>query len=306
MTSRPVFWRLLALPGLAWLALFFLVAFYAIIAVGFGNVTTLYEPQPHWNPLDWNVGYIWAAFKSVLPGGSSWPIFLRTILYVVTAVLLSLSIAFPVAWFAARHAGRWRGPVLVALVLPFWISYLMRMFAWTNLLETGGYGQRILHGLSLDRLFDSLGLMSGSDWLGGQHITVIMALAYGYVPYLILPLYASLDRIDQRLIEAARDLGAPPISAFWRVVVPLARPGMLAGIVLIALPMFGDFYTPDLISGSPRTSMIGNTINNYVQGGPEKALGSALTIVLAAFLLILMIWYVRSLRAEQRAEGARA
>ena len=126
------------------------------------------------------------------------------------------------------------------------------------------------------------------------------------MPYLILPLFASLDRIDQRLIEAARDLGAPPISAFWRVVVPLARPGLLAGIVLIALPMFGDFYTPDLISGSPRTSMIGNTINNQIQGGPDKSLGSALTIVLAAFLLVLMIWYVRSLRAEQKAEGARA
>jgi spermidine/putrescine transport system permease protein len=133
-----------------------------------------------------------------------------------------------------------------------------------------------------------------------------MALVYGYVPYLILPLFASLDRIDQRMIEAARDLGAPPISAFWRVVVPLSRPGLLAGIVLIALPMFGDFYTPDLISGSPRTSMLGNTINNQIQGGPDKSLGSALTIVLSAFLLILMIWYVRSLRAEQKAEGARA
>jgi spermidine/putrescine transport system permease protein len=300
MTSRPVFWRLLAIPGLAWLVLFFLVAFYAIIAVGLGNVSTLYEPQPHWNPLDWNVGYIWAAIKDVTPGGDSWPVFLRTLAYVVTAVGLSMAIGFPVAWFAARHAGRWRGAVLVALVLPFWISYLMRMFAWTNLLESGGYGARLLHSLSLDSLFDSLGLMQGNDWLGGQHIAVIMALVYGYVPYLILVLFASLDRIDQRLIESARDLGAPPIAAFWRVVVPLARPGMLAGIVVIALPMFGDFYTPDLISGSPRTSMLGNTINGYVQGGPDKALGSALTLLLAAFLLVAMIWYVRTLRAEQR------
>jgi spermidine/putrescine transport system permease protein len=300
MTSRPVFWRLLAIPGLAWLVLFFLVAFYAIIAVGLGNVSTLYEPQPHWNPLDWNVGYIWAAIQDVTPGGDSWPVFLRTLAYVVAAVGLSMAIGFPVAWFAARHAGRWRGAVLVALVLPFWISYLMRMFAWTNLLESGGYGARLLHSLSLDSLFDSLGLMQGNDWLGGQHIAVIMALVYGYVPYLILVLFASLDRIDQRLIESARDLGAPPIAAFWRVVVPMARPGMLAGIVVIALPMFGDFYTPDLISGSPRTSMLGNTINGYVQGGPDKALGSALTLLLAAFLLVAMIWYVRTLRAEQR------
>src|SRR4051812_13366632 len=251
MTQRnAVFWRLLALPGLAWLTLFFLVAFYAIVAVGLGNVTTLYEPQPHWNPLDWNVGYIWAAFKSVLPGGSSWSIFLRTILYVVTAVLLSVAIAFPVAWYAARHAGRWRGPILVLLVLPFWISYLMRMFAWTNLLAENGYASRALSSLSIDMLFQKLGLLDGSDWLGGQHIAVILALVYGYVPYLILPLFAALDRIDQRYIEAARDLGASPAGAFWRVVVPLSKTGTLAGIVLIALPMFGDYYTPDLISGS--------------------------------------------------------
>jgi spermidine/putrescine transport system permease protein len=298
--NRSVLWRLLAIPGLAWLAVFFLVAFYAIVAVGLGNVSTLYEPLPHWNPLDWNVGYIGQAIEAVLPGGDQWDVFLRTLLYVVAAVILSMAIGFPVAWFAARHAGRWKGAVLVALALPFWISYLMRMFAWTNLLESGGYGARLLHSLSIDNLFNSLGLMEGTDWLAGQHVAVIMALVYGYVPYLILVLFASLDRLDQRLIESARDLGAPPIAAFWRVVVPLAKPGMLAGIVVIALPMFGDFYTPDLISGSPRTSMIGNTINSYVQGGPDKALGSALTVVMSAFLLVAMLWYIRSLRAEQR------
>jgi spermidine/putrescine transport system permease protein len=298
--SRSVFWRLLAVPGLAWLTLFFLVAFYAIVAVGFGNVTTLYEPLPHWSPLDWNVGYIAKAIEDVLPGGPTWTVFVRTLLYVLGAVALSMAIAFPVAWYAARHAGRWRALVLVLLVLPFWISYLMRMFAWTNLLESGGYGADLLNALSLDRLFSALGLMDGRDWLAGQHIAVVMALVYGYVPYLILVLFASLDRIDQRLIESARDLGAPPAAAFWRVVVPLAKPGMLAGIVVIALPMFGDFYTPDLISGSPRTSMLGNTINGYVQGGPDKALGAALTLLMSVFLLVVMLWYVRSLRSEAR------
>jgi spermidine/putrescine transport system permease protein len=305
MTSRTVLWRLLALPGLAWLAVFFGVAFYAIIAVGFGNVTTLYEPLPYWNPLDWNVGYVGAALEALVPGGDQWSVVVRTVLYVVGAVALSLAIAFPVAWYAARHVtGRWRAVVLVLLVAPFWISYLMRMYAWTNLLEADGYGADVLNALSLDNLFGAVGLMEGSDWLAGQHIAVVMALVYGYVPYLILVLFATLDRIDGSLIESARDLGAPPAAAFWRVVVPLARPGMLAGIVVIALPMFGDFYTPDLISGSPRTSMLGNTINGYVQGGPDKALGAAITIVLSVFLLVLMLGYIRTLRAEQREAAA--
>src|SRR4029453_17059614 len=131
-----------------------------------------------------------------------------------------------------------------------------------------------------------------------QHMRVIWALVYGYVPSLILPLYASLDRIDQRLIEAARDLGAPPVSAFWRVIVPLSKTGVMAGIVLIALPMFGDYYTPDLMSGSPKTAMLGNAINGYVQGGPDKALGAALTMLLSAFLFVFMLYYLRVLRRE--------
>src|SRR4029434_6661904 len=111
--------------------------------------------------------------------------------------------------------GRWKGLILVLLALPFWISYLMRMFAWTNLLATNGYAARLLHTLSIH----SLWLLDGDDWLGGQHIAVIMALVYGYVPYLILPLFVALDRIDQRHIEAARDRGDSLARTLWRGVV---------------------------------------------------------------------------------------
>ena len=302
MTPRWI-WRLLATPALLWLGVFFLVAFYAIVAVGMGNVTTLFEPVPHWNPLHWNVGYISQALTDVAPGGQTWTVFVRTVFYVAAAMALSLLIGYPVAYYAARYAGRRRGLILVLLVLPFWISYIMRMFAWTNLLATDGYAARALHALSIDSLFSSLGLLDGTDWLGGQSVTVILALVYGYVPFFILPLYASLDRIDQRLIEASRDLGAPPRDAFRRVILPLSRPGILAGMVLIALPMFGDYYTQDLMSGSPNTTMIGNAINGYVQGGPDKSLGAALTLMLSAFLLIFMLFYLRSMRREQLEAG---
>ena len=297
-------WRLLATPALVWLAVFFLVAFYAIVSVGMGNVTTLFEPVPHWNPLHWNVGYLSQAIKDVAPGGQTWNVFVRTVFYVVAAMAISLAIGYPVAYYAARHAGKRRGLILVLLVLPFWISYIMRMFAWTNLLASDGYAARGMHALSIDSLFNSLGLLDGTDWLGGQSVTVILALVYGYVPFFILPLYASLDRLDQRLIEAARDLGAPPRDAFRRVILPLSRPGILAGMVLIVLPMFGDYYTQDLMSGSPNTTMIGNAINGYVQGGPDKSLGAALTLLLSAFLLIFMLFYLRSMRREQVQAGS--
>src|SRR3954471_9792501 len=157
MGSRRL-WSLLTIPGVAWLSVFFLFAFYAVASVGLGNVTELYQPVPHWNPLSWNVGYLLQALDDVVPGGRSWDVFIRTLLYVVCAVAIALAIGYPVAYYVSRYAGRAKGPLLVLLVLPFWISYLMRMFAWTNLLDSGGYAARALHALSLDRLADSLGL----------------------------------------------------------------------------------------------------------------------------------------------------
>jgi len=284
---------------MVWLGLFFVVAFYAVISVGLGNVDTLYQPIPHWNPLDWNVGYLIQAIESVIPGGQNWDVVVRTAIYIFAAIVLSLLIGYPVAYYASRHARRWRGLVVVLLILPFWISYIMRMFAWTNLLAPDGYGSKVLSALSIDSLLSSIGLLDGTDWLGGQGVTVVIALVYGYVPFLILPLFASLDRIDQRVIEAARDLGAPPASSFWRVILPMSKPGILAGLVLVALPMAGDYYTQTLMSGSPSTSMIGNVINDYIQGGPDKSLGSAMTILLSAVLLLFMLYYLRTLRREQ-------
>jgi ABC-type spermidine/putrescine transport system permease subunit I len=290
-------WRLLALPGVAWLSLFFLVAFYAVVAVAFGNQDTLSQPVPYWNPLDWNVGYIWATLKNVWHGGPFMTVSLRTIEFVAIAVGLSLLIGYPVAYFTARHAGRWKGVILLALILPLWINYLMRMLAWINLLAPDGIGTDVLHAVGIEKLFLSLGLLDqAGGWLSGQATTVILALVYGYIPFFILPLFVAIDRIDNRQIEAARDLGASPRSAFLRVTLPLSVPGILAGAVLIALPMFGDYYTADLVSASTQTNMIGNQIDEAMRQGSEKVTGAALTLLLSAFLLILMFYYLRTTR----------
>jgi putrescine transport system permease protein len=295
MESR--IWRLLALPGVAWLSVFFLVAFYAVLCVAFGNQNTLNEPVPTWNPLDWNVGYFDEVLQNIRDGGQYLTLFLRTFAYVLIAIGLSLIIGYPVAYYAARHAGRWGGVILILLVLPWWINYLMRMLAWINLLSPDGWATRFLDVLQIDRLFVAIGLLETEGaWLQGQPVTVILALVYGYVPFLILPLYAALDRIDQRHIEAARDLGASPFQGFRRVTLPLSMPGILAGLVLIALPMFGDYYTNDLVSGSPNTSMIGNQIDQFTRQGSQKVAGAVLTIILAALLLIVMLYYLRQTR----------
>jgi len=290
-------WRLVALPGVVWLSVFFLLAFYVVLAVAFGNQDTLSQPVPHWNPLDWNVGYVLDTLKNFWHGGPFLKVSLRTVEFVAIAVALSLLIGYPVAYYAARHAGRWKGAILLALIVPLWINYLMRMLAWINLLAPDGIGSDVLHGLGIEKLFLTLGLLDEpGGWLNGQPTTVILALVYGYIPFFILPLFVAIDRIDRRHIEAARDLGASARSAFFRVTLPLSLPGILAGCVLIALPMFGDYYTADLVSASTQTNMIGNQIDELMRQGSEKVTGAALTLLLSLFLLGLMFYYLRTTR----------
>jgi putrescine transport system permease protein len=290
-------WRLLALPGVAWLSVFFLAAFYAVIAVAFGNQDTLSQPVPFWKPWEWNVGYVVDTINNFAHAGPFLTVSLRTFEFVAIAIALSLLIGYPVAYFTARHAGKRKGLVLVLLIVPLWINYLMRMLAWINLLSPGGLGSKALHDVGIERVFLWLGLLAEpGGWLNGQPTTVILALVYGYIPFLILPLFVALDRIDQRQIEAARDLGASPARAFLRVTLPLSMPGVLAGMVLVTLPMFGDYYTADLVSASTQTNMIGNQIDEFMRQGSEKVTGAALTLFLSLFLLALMFYYLRTTR----------
>jgi spermidine/putrescine transport system permease protein len=280
------FWAAFGAPGLIWLALLFLIPLYVILAVAMGTVDPIFlSPVPVWNPLDWSTGAFEQIWEGLGPGEPFFVVFVRTFAYVGVALALSLAIGYPVAYFIARHGGRWKALLLLALVAPFWISYLMRMLAWVNLLQDEGYVNRALMWLNV--------LDAPRNWLDGRASTVILGLVYGYVPFLILPLYAALDRIPRDLLEAARDLGANRAQAFRRVTLPLSKPGILAGAVIITLPMFGDYYTPDLLSGSPKTTIIGNQINLFVHG-PQVTVGAALTVILMVMLVVLMTYYLVS------------
>jgi spermidine/putrescine transport system permease protein len=278
-------WPGFAFPGVLWLIILFVVPFYAVIGVAFGTVDPiLLSAVPIWNPLEWNVGWVNETLQRLSPGGDLWVVFVRTCEYVFVSLGLSLAIGYPVAYYIARHASRTKNLLLILLILPFWISYLMRMLAWVNLLAPDGYVNRFLQFAHI--------IDQPYGFLDGQSSTVILALVYGYIPYLILPLYASLDRIDKSQIEAARDLGASPFRAFLHVTLPLSKTGILGGCVLIALPMFGDYYTPNLVSGAPTTSMLGNQIDLYFHSTSQPTIGAALTILLSLFLVVLMGYYL--------------
>jgi ABC-type spermidine/putrescine transport system permease subunit I len=283
--TRRWFWPSFALPGAAWLVLLFLVPTYAVVAVAFGTVDPIFQNAvPHWNPRDWQFATMQSVLGELEPGHVFWIVFARTFAYVAISLAGCLLIGYPVADYLARHARRTKTLLLVLLIVPFWVSYLMRMLAWIGLLLPDGLVNKTLVDLGI--------LSQPYGWLDGQASSVVFALIYGYVPYLILPLFATLDRIDRSVLEAGRDLGASPIRTFLHVTLPLSRNGILAASVLIALPMFGDYYTNDVISGSPRTTMIGNQINLFVQGGPQKTVGASLVIVLSVLLAVLMSYYL--------------
>jgi spermidine/putrescine transport system permease protein len=291
------FWGVLGTPGIVWSAVFFVIPVYTILAIAMGKPDPIFlDPNPTWNPLEWDVSAFETVFREFGPGETFFVVFVRTFAYVAIALALSLAIGYPVAYFIARHGGRWKTLLLIGLVAPFWISYLMRMLAWVNLLQDDGYVNDVLMWLHL--------IDEPRSWLDGRASTVVLGLVYGYVPFLILPLYAALDQIDKSLLEAARDLGAGRFQTFRRVTLPLSKPGILAGSVIIALPMFGDYYTPDLLSGSPRTNMIGNQITLFILGGTQRQVGAALVIVLMVLLLVFMFYYlVSTTRATKELEA---
>jgi ABC-type spermidine/putrescine transport system permease subunit I len=285
---------MLSLPGLAWLCLFFLAPLYVVLAIVFGTTDPLFRtPIPIWNPLDWQGAQFSYVLEHIVGAdGIFGPALLRTLVYVLLASAICMTIAFPVAYYVARLAARRRGLILALLIAPFWISYMMRMLAWVNLLADDGLVNKAL-GLGV---FDV-----HVTWLSGRSVVVVLGLVYGYVPYMILPLYAGLDRLPQSTLEAARDLGAGRVSAFVRVVLPMCRPTIVAALLLTCLPMLGDYYTNDLLSASPRTSMVGNLINETVLTPSQTGYAGAFVMLVLVVSLLPMFYYVRSVARADRA-----
>jgi ABC-type spermidine/putrescine transport system permease subunit I len=297
------FWTFASLPGLLWLILLFVVPFFAIVSMAGGSVDPVTGTAvPNWNPAYWDRASFRYVIEELLSvDGVYHVVFLRTFRYVFFAVALCILVGYPVAYHVSRMGGRRRGVLLVLLVLPFWISYLMRMIAWVGLLNENGLVNRILMGIGI--------LQDPYPWLEGKSITVIFGLVYGYLPFFILPLYAALDRVQSSYLEAAWDLGASSFRTFVRITLPLSKQGILAGVAIIMLPMFGDFYTAYLLSnGRPETAMIGNAVQSLLfetTFGYAQARGAALVTVLALLVSILTLYYIYSTARSTR-EAARS
>jgi ABC-type spermidine/putrescine transport system permease subunit I len=284
MKRKNAFWIALAAPGIIWLVLLFIVPFYAVLAIAMGKLDQLFEsPVAVWNPFAWSSENVINVSRDLVGSAAfAGPIVVRTVVYVAIASLLCLLIGYPAAYFVARFSGRRKGLFLILLIAPFWISYMMRMLAWISLLQTNGIVNKALSWFGI----------SPVNWLGGHSGTVILGLVYGYIPYLILVLYAGLDRIDPALIEVGRDLGLGRARTFVRITLPLSKQPILTALLITVLPMIGDYYTNQLLSGAASTSMIGNLIQGQLGTPGLEGQGAVLSLLLLLVLLIPMIYYV--------------
>jgi ABC-type spermidine/putrescine transport system permease subunit I len=295
--ERRGLWAGLTVPAIIWLAVLFVVPFYAVLSVAGGQINEVIgTPVPQWNPLVWSRAPYHAVLKEFTGTGAFLgPQVWRTVWYVGAASLISLLIGYPTAYYVSRFAGARKGLLLGLLLAPFWVSYMMRMLAWIGLLQTDGYVNRLLVDAHLTA--------HPVTWLGGKASTVILGLVYGYIPYLILVLYAGLDRIDASLIEAGRDLGLGRLRTFLRVTLPLSRQTIITALLVTVLPMLGDYFTNTMLSGTTNTSMLGNAIQGQLQSTTLQTQGAALSLMMLGVLVIPMLYYVI---ATNRASEANA
>ena len=214
---------------------------------------------------------------------------LRSVGYALATVAISVLIAYPVAYAIALHGGRYKNALIAAIVVPFFASYLIRMYAWKALLSDDGLVNSGLRGT---------GLSDGLTFLNTRW-AVVGGLVYGFVVFMILPIYASLERLDVSLIEAGKDLYHGPVRTFFTVTLPATRAGLYGGVLLVFLPALGDFVSAQLLGGAS-TYMMGNLVQQQFMEGQNWPLGSALTVGMMATLTVLMVVYLRATSTQAR------
>jgi spermidine/putrescine transport system permease protein len=270
-------------PGLLWLLIFFLYPLLnqAAVSLMTGNPEQGYD-------LTW-------AFSNYTDAISTYKEqFGRSIVYAAITTALCLIIAFPLAYFTAFHAGRWKGLILLLIILPFFMSYVLRTVAWQLILSDEGW---------IVGLFRDLGIIADDGRLLATSTAVVAGITYNFLPFMALPLYVALEKIDHRYIEAATDLYASRATAFRKVTLPLALPGIFAGSLLTFIPACGDFVNAALL-GTPNQYMIGNVIQSKFLNILDYPQAAALSFTLMAFILVGIFLYARLLGARNLTEAA--
>ena len=284
-------WILIIIPML-WLFVFFLAPFFIVLKMSLSDMATAmppYTPQ-----LDTSAGFLSGLptyFKSLdfenyvwlVEDNLYWKSYLSSLKVASISTLLVLLVGYPMAYALARAPTRWRGVLVLLVILPFWTSFLIRVYSWIGILKTQGF---------LNYFLMWVGIIDTPLEILNTNIAVYIGIVYSYLPFMILPLYAALEKMDDSLIEASLDLGATRIGAFWQVTFPLSLPGVIAGSFLVFIPAMGEFVIPDLLGGSD-TLMIGKTLWSEFFNNRDWPVASAVAIVLLMLLVIPIVLFQR-------------
>ncbi|KAK87622.1 putrescine transport system permease protein PotH [Bordetella holmesii H620] len=292
--------RLAIVPPFVWLVVFLLVPFLLVLKI---SVAELQFGIPPYTPFaeikDEAVqfslhlrGYILLFTDSLYVAT-----YLNSVKMAAITTLCCILIGYPMAYYIARSAPRHRNLLLLGVILPFWTSLLLRVYAWVGILRNDGLLNKLLMGL---------GLTSAPLEIYRTDLAVYIGMVYAYLPFFILPLYANLVKMDLRLLEAAYDLGARPWQAFWRITVPLSRPGVIAGAMLVFIPAVGEYVIPEMLGGAD-TLMMGRVMWNEFFNNTDWPMASAVTCVMVLLLLVpLALFQYNQVKQQEAVNGGKA
>ena len=291
-------WYVIAAPYL-WVLVFFLIPFLIVFKISLSDIATAIPPyvptldpaegwegvKAFFSQLDFeNYSFI---FGDPLYVGAYW----SSVKIAAISTLLTLLVAYPIAYGMARAPRDWQPTLMMLVILPFWTSFLIRVYAWMGILKKEGL---------LNMFLMNMGLISEPLTIMNTNTAVYIGIVYSYLPFMILPLYSSLEKIKPSLLEAAEDLGSPPWKAFWQVTFPLSLPGVIAGSLLVFIPAVGEFVIPDLLGGS-ETLMIGKTLWSEFFNNRDWPVSSAVAVVLLLVLVIPIMLFQRMQEKQREA-----
>jgi len=299
---RPSWWRgrtaVIGVPYV-WLLLFFLAPFLIVANYSISEMGAI-RAEDISSVSDGAIKLVmkYTNYQRLLPTQDSLYLYAywASIKYAFVTTCFCLLIGYPFAYFMARARQSLQPTLLMLVMLPFWTSFLLRVYAWKGLLDEGGWVATVITRTHFDQVLVALGVIEVPGQLMHTTFSLIIGMTYTYLPFMILPLYANLSKMDLRLLEAASDLGATPWVAFWRVTVPLSKAGIIAGSMLVFIPCVGEYVTPDLLGG-PSTLMIGRVIwdENFNNNDPPMAAAVAVVLVL---LIVVPLAYFNKYQAE--------
>jgi putrescine transport system permease protein len=286
--GRAKRWLVIGAPYL-WLLVLFLAPFAIVLKISLSDTTIA---QPPYEPLldlslgwrgvtEWWAGLDFENYALLFEDELYWRSYVSSLKIATISTLIALVIAYPMAYAMARAPKAWRPTLLMLVILPFWTSLLIRVYAWIGILNPDGL---------LNQLLLATGVISEPLYIMNTEIAVYIGIVYSYLPFMILPLYSSLEKLDDTLLEAAADLGSPPWRSFWQITVPLSAPGVVAGCFLVFIPAVGEFVIPDLLGGS-ETLMIGKTLYNEFFLNRDWPVSSALATLLLLVLVVPIAIY---------------